>query len=156
MNPFNISECDLLILPTRRSINSPHQQLKRATLESPSPPIRNRRPVNHREDLVPCLVAFLEQRHLMRSLSWQLAYPPSVPQPCTQWPDSSGVGTESGAKGCGGTMFLTGNHKGAYSPPKSTEDRTCDLWEDYECSAGSALIFSEAVTHTGAVGEMRK
>ena len=53
-------------------------------------------------------------------------------------------------KGGGGTMFLTGSHKGAYSPPKSTEDRNCDLWEDYECPAGSALIFSEAITHTGA------
>jgi len=50
----------------------------------------------------------------------------------------------------GGFCCIPGSHKGAYSPPKSTEDRNCDLWEDYECPAGSALIFSEAITHTGA------
>ena len=52
-------------------------------------------------------------------------------------------------RGDGGTLFLTGSHKGAYPPPASTADRNSDLWEDYECSAGSALIFTEAITHTG-------
>ena len=53
-------------------------------------------------------------------------------------------------KGCGGTMFLTGSHKGAFPAPKSTEDRNSALWEDYTCPAGSVLIFTEAITHTGA------
>ena len=37
-------------------------------------------------------------------------------------------------KGCGGTMFLTGSHKGAFPAPKSTEDRNSSLWEDYNLS----------------------
>ena len=53
-------------------------------------------------------------------------------------------------KGCGGTMFLTGSHKGAFPAPQSTEDRNSPLWEDYTCPAGSVLIFTEAITHTGA------
>ena len=52
-------------------------------------------------------------------------------------------------RGDGGTLFLTGSHKGAYPPPASTADRNSDLWQDYECPAGSALIFTEAITHTG-------
>lgn len=51
---------------------------------------------------------------------------------------------------CGGTMFLTGSHKAAFPPPKTTENRDCPLWEDYSCPAGSVLFFSEAITHTGA------
>ena len=56
-------------------------------------------------------------------------------------------------RGDGGTLFLTGSHKGAFPPPASTADRNCDLWEDYECPAGSALIFTEAITHTGVPWE---
>jgi len=56
-------------------------------------------------------------------------------------------------RGEGGTLFLTGSHKGAFPAPASTADRNCDLWEDYECPAGSALIFTEAITHTGAPWE---
>ena len=53
-------------------------------------------------------------------------------------------------KGCGGTMFLTGSHKAAFPPPKSTENRDSPLWEDYSCPAGSVLFFTEAITHSGA------
>ena len=53
-------------------------------------------------------------------------------------------------KGGGGTMFLTGSHKGAFPAPESTKDRNSPLWEDYTCPAGSMLIFTEAITHTGA------
>ncbi len=53
-------------------------------------------------------------------------------------------------RGDGGTLFLTGSHKAAFPPPSSTADPDCDLWEDYECPAGSAVIFTEAITHTGA------
>ena len=52
-------------------------------------------------------------------------------------------------RGDGGTLFLTGSHKGAFPAPPSTADRHCDLWDDYECPAGSALIFTEAITHSG-------
>jgi len=53
-------------------------------------------------------------------------------------------------RGEGGTLFLTGSHKGAFPPPASAAEPDCDLWEAYECPAGSALIFTEAITHTGA------
>ena len=53
-------------------------------------------------------------------------------------------------KRSGGTLFLTGSHKGAFPPPKSTQDRDCPLWDDYDCPAGSVLFFTEAITHTGA------
>jgi len=52
-------------------------------------------------------------------------------------------------RGDGGTLFLTGSHKGAFPPPVSTASKDSDLWEDYECPAGSALIFTEAITHSG-------
>ena len=53
-------------------------------------------------------------------------------------------------RGDGGTLFLTGSHKGAFPAPQSTAERDSPLWEDYACPAGSALIFTEAITHTGA------
>ena len=53
-------------------------------------------------------------------------------------------------KGGGGTLFLTGSHKAAFPTPKSAHNRDSPLWEDYSCPAGSALFFTEAITHTGA------
>ena len=50
----------------------------------------------------------------------------------------------------GGTLFLTGSHKAVFSAPKDIQDRASDLWDSYECPAGSALFFTEAITHTGA------
>ena len=52
--------------------------------------------------------------------------------------------------GDGGTMFLSGSHKAAFKPPKSTQDPASPLWEDYGCPSGSVLFFTEAITHTGA------
>ena len=53
-------------------------------------------------------------------------------------------------KGDGGTLFLTGSHKAAFPTPKSViEDRHSPLWEDYDCPAGSCVIFTEAITHSG-------
>jgi hypothetical protein len=52
--------------------------------------------------------------------------------------------------GEGGTIFLTGSHKAAFRPPASLEDRHSPLWEEYSCPAGSALFFTEALTHSGA------
>ena len=55
-------------------------------------------------------------------------------------------------KGLGGTKFLSGSHKGAFPIPKSAmEDRHSPLWESYECPAGSMLIFTEALSHTGDI-----
>ena len=54
-------------------------------------------------------------------------------------------------KGEGGTIFLTGSHKAAFPTPKSIfDDRHSPHWEDYDCPAGSCLIFTEAITHSGA------
>jgi hypothetical protein len=54
-------------------------------------------------------------------------------------------------KGDGGTVFLTGSHKAAFPAPKSVfDDRHSPHWEDYDCPAGSCLIFTEAITHSGA------
>ena len=53
-------------------------------------------------------------------------------------------------RGGGGTLFLTGSHKAAFPPPESVHNPDSHLWEDYSCPAGSALFFTEAITHTGA------
>jgi hypothetical protein len=53
------------------------------------------------------------------------------------------------AAGDGGTMFLSGSHKSAFPRPETLSRRESDLWESYSCPAGSAVIFSEALCHTG-------
>lgn len=50
----------------------------------------------------------------------------------------------------GGTMFLSGSHKAAFPPPASTQDPDSPLWESYDCPAGSAVFFTEAITHTAS------
>lgn len=52
-------------------------------------------------------------------------------------------------KGDGGTLFLSGSHKAAFPRPESVSGRDSNLWESYECPAGSAVIFTEALCHTG-------
>ena len=51
--------------------------------------------------------------------------------------------------GDGGTMFLTGSHKAAFPRPEEISGRESSLWETYTCPAGSAVIFTEALCHTG-------
>ncbi|MBV7327449.1 phytanoyl-CoA dioxygenase family protein [Chloroflexi bacterium TSY] len=51
-------------------------------------------------------------------------------------------------KGDGGTLFVSGSHKAAYSLPQSILDQKSPLWETYECPAGSVIFFSEATTHS--------
>jgi hypothetical protein len=51
--------------------------------------------------------------------------------------------------GDGGTMFLSGSHKSAFPRPEETSGRDSSLWENYTCSAGSAVVFTEALCHTG-------
>ncbi len=49
----------------------------------------------------------------------------------------------------GGTMFLSGSHKSAYKRPEALSGRESNLWDTYTCPAGSAVIFTEALCHTG-------
>jgi len=50
----------------------------------------------------------------------------------------------------GGTKFLSGSHKAAFSLPDEVKNnREHPMWETYECPAGSLLVFTEALTHTG-------
>ncbi len=51
--------------------------------------------------------------------------------------------------GDGGTMFLTGSHKAAFPRPEEISGRESSLWETYTCPAGSAVIFTEALCHSG-------
>ena len=52
-------------------------------------------------------------------------------------------------EGDGGTLFLPGSHKAAFSRPEELSLRDSALWESYTCPAGSAVIFTEALCHSG-------
>jgi hypothetical protein len=52
-------------------------------------------------------------------------------------------------KGDGGTLFITGSHKAAYTGPESAYHPESPLWETYSCPAGSVIIFTESTTHSG-------
>lgn len=49
----------------------------------------------------------------------------------------------------GGTMFITGSHKAAYPAPDVARTQEWGFWDTYSCPAGSVIIFTEAVTHSG-------
>lgn len=51
-------------------------------------------------------------------------------------------------KGQGGTLLATGSHKAAYPAPESIQDPHSEVWETYECPAGSVLFFTEALAHS--------
>ena len=51
--------------------------------------------------------------------------------------------------GDGGTLLLSGSHKAAIPRPDSLSGRDSSIWDTYTCPAGSALIFTEALCHTG-------
>jgi hypothetical protein len=53
------------------------------------------------------------------------------------------------AAGDGGTLFMSGSHKSAFPRPEEVSGRDSSLWESYECPAGSAVIFTEALCHSG-------
>ena len=53
------------------------------------------------------------------------------------------------AAGDGGTLFLPGSHKAAFPRPQEWSERDSPLWESYACPAGSAVIFTEALCHSG-------
>ncbi|MBI2192314.1 MAG: hypothetical protein HYU36_10050 [Planctomycetes bacterium] len=52
-------------------------------------------------------------------------------------------------RGDGATMFLVGSHHSPFACPEAFMKKDCPLYEDYECPAGSALLFSEGLLHFG-------
>jgi hypothetical protein len=52
-------------------------------------------------------------------------------------------------EGDGATLFVSGSHKAAFERPENLSGRESDLWESYACPAGSVVIFTEALCHTG-------
>ncbi len=57
--------------------------------------------------------------------------------------------------GGGGTLFVSGSHKSAFTAPASLGERDSPFWESYECPAGSVLFFTEAVTHSSDIWRQR-
>ena len=55
------------------------------------------------------------------------------------------------AKTDGGTLIMSGTHKSNFAVPKSVSGKDSPLFETYECPAGSAIVFSEALCHAGPV-----
>ena len=53
------------------------------------------------------------------------------------------------AAGDGGTLLLPGSHKAAFPRPEQWSHRDSPLWESYACPAGSAVIFTEGLCHSG-------
>ncbi|MFT5375476.1 MAG: hypothetical protein ACI906_002302 [Candidatus Latescibacterota bacterium] len=53
------------------------------------------------------------------------------------------------AEGDGGTLFLSGSHKAAFERPAEWSERDSPLWDTYTCPAGSVVIFTEAICHSG-------
>ena len=51
--------------------------------------------------------------------------------------------------GDGGTLFLSGSHKSAYAAPDTARQPDSPLWDTYSCKAGSVIIFTEAISHSG-------
>ena len=59
-------------------------------------------------------------------------------------------------KGQGGTCLVPGSHKANMASaqdgtwPKEADDPNSGVWETYGCPAGSLVVFSEGVRHTGS------
>ena len=51
-------------------------------------------------------------------------------------------------KTSGGTRFFTGSHKSAYVRPAELNTPDSGAFDTYECPAGSAIIFTEALCHS--------
>lgn len=51
--------------------------------------------------------------------------------------------------GDGGTLFMSGSHKTAFERPDEVSGRDSELWQSYCCPAGSAVIFTEGLCHSG-------
>ena len=59
-------------------------------------------------------------------------------------------------EGKGGTLFLSGSHKAAFPRPESAGAKSSKFWETYGCPAGSAVVFTEAICHTGTTWEIEE
>ena len=59
-------------------------------------------------------------------------------------------------EGQGGTKFITGSHKAAYPAPETAQDSNSSLWDTYSCPAGSLIVFTESITHSGSPWTNRK
>jgi ectoine hydroxylase-related dioxygenase (phytanoyl-CoA dioxygenase family) len=44
---------------------------------------------------------------------------------------------------------MPGSHKAAFPRPQELSERDSPLWESYTCPAGSAVIFTEGLCHSG-------
>ncbi|NKB68273.1 MAG: hypothetical protein GKR89_14520 [Candidatus Latescibacteria bacterium] len=51
-------------------------------------------------------------------------------------------------KGHGGTLFVPASHKAAYPAPQTIGQEDSEMWETYECPAGSLVFFTESITHS--------
>ena len=56
----------------------------------------------------------------------------------------------------GGTLLLSGSHKAAFERPESISTRYSDIFDTYGCPAGSVLIFTEALCHSGNNWELEE
>lgn len=55
-------------------------------------------------------------------------------------------------KGKGGTIFISGSHKAAFTAPEEAiSDIGSSFWETYDCPAGSVIFFTEGVTHSPSI-----
>lgn len=52
-------------------------------------------------------------------------------------------------EGDGGTVFISGSHKAAYTASASAYLPDSPLWASYSCPAGSLILFTESTTHSG-------
>lgn len=52
-------------------------------------------------------------------------------------------------KGDGGTLLLSGSHKSAFEKPDAVYGEDSEMWDTYSCPAGSVLIFTESLCHSG-------
>ena len=52
-------------------------------------------------------------------------------------------------EGDGGTLFLSGSHKGNFGVHEAHRQLDSPLFETYQCPPGSVVVFSEAICHAG-------
>ena len=51
-------------------------------------------------------------------------------------------------KKSGGTRFMSGSHKAAFLPPAELMEVDAEMFEVFECPAGSCIVFTEALCHS--------
>jgi len=48
-----------------------------------------------------------------------------------------------------GTLLISGSHKAVFPAPETIQLPDSPIWDSYTCPAGSVIIFTEALTHSG-------